>query len=242
MEPGVTSVAGTSIAVSACCASWARQRGSGGCPSAPARNRPPRRRPGGDGLLTAHRVRGDERPFQVQHRQHVRHRGDFVRLVRHRLLRQHQPRLGGVGADQMDGLVALAAAAQGLAVHADLLPRQARQGHADPAHEGIGKGLALDPAHHFADRVVRRDAVPQLKKLAEPAILLQGKLLHPYPVLDAAQHGAQHNHQNVAQACAACSWFHGEGRPVRQNRVVGRAASSRCREKTDTLTYHIVKG
>ncbi len=39
----------------------------------------------GDGLLATHRVRRDERPFQVQHRQHVRHRGDFVRLVRHRL-------------------------------------------------------------------------------------------------------------------------------------------------------------
>jgi len=153
----------------------------------------------GDGLLAAHGVDADHGTPQIQQIQHLRDGRDLVGLAVHGLLRQHQPRLGGIGAQQMRRALRAPAAAQGLAVQADLLARKAGQRRLRPAQERRREDAGGQPPHDVAERVVRGDAVGQFQELAEPSLLFTGEGFHPHPVLDVAQDGAEDDHQDVLE-------------------------------------------
>ena len=73
----------------------------------------------GDGALAIERVGGHDRPFQRQHLQQLRHRGDLVRFRIGGDLRQHQPLLAAPGADHVQRRLAaglIEGAAQNLAI------------------------------------------------------------------------------------------------------------------------------
>ncbi len=153
----------------------------------------------GDGLLATHGVDADHGPLQFQQVQHLRDGGDLVGLAVHRLLRQHQPRLGGVGAQQMRRALLAPASAQGLAVQADLLAREAGQGRPRPAQERRREDPRPQPADGIAERVMRGDAVGEFQELPEPSLLFAGEGFRPHPVFDAAQHRAEDDHQNILE-------------------------------------------
>ena len=80
----------------------------------------------GDFDLTAHRVDGDERAFELlgfgELIEQLGNGGDFIAFLGNRQLRQGQAGVGGVSAERMQGLQALAlvvGAARGLAVNGD---------------------------------------------------------------------------------------------------------------------------
>ena len=62
----------------------------------------------GDGNLTARGIDADERTFELlclgKLIQKIRDRGDLIGLLWHAQLQQDQPRMGGIGAQGMEGL------------------------------------------------------------------------------------------------------------------------------------------
>src|SRR4051794_7443358 len=160
------------------------------------------RDPLGDRGLAGERVEAHQAAAQVQPVQQVGDGGQLAALALGGPLRQHQPALGGVGADQVQGRAALLPverAAHRLAVDRDL-PRRALLGaehRPHPAEERALERLGVDQREDAAERVVRGDAVRQGEEAPEPRLLasaVEGDVLER---LRLAEDGADRDHEDV---------------------------------------------
>ena len=194
----------------------------------------------GDGLLAAHGVEADDGALQTRQVQHLRDRGGLVGLAVHRLLRQHQPRLGRAGVQQVHRAVLAPAAAQGLAVQAHPLARKGGQRRLRPAQKRRREDAGGQTPHHVAGGVVRGDAVGQLQKLPEPGLLLPREGLHPHPVLDPAQHRAEDGHQDVLQRVRLV--LGGPPRIGKLGKIGAGIGQHGGRQKTGTIPRPAVNG
>ena len=134
----------------------------------------PARDPLGDPGLAGERVEAHQAAREVQPVQQVGQDGQLAALGLGRALGEHEPALGGVGADQVQGRAAVPAverAPHRLAVDRDL-PRRVRLRPEDrphPAEERALERVRVDQHQHPAEGVVRGDAVRQGEEALEPA-------------------------------------------------------------------------
>jgi len=158
----------------------------------------------GDGGVAAHRVDGHDAAFQRQQPKHLRQRAQLARLVRHRPLREHQPRPGRPRAHQAQRRLARAPVVRPprlLAIDGDHLrlnPR--RRMHArDPAPETRRDAVGVQRREHAPERVVRGDALRQLQERGQPRPLGLAELLHLDPPVGPTDRRTQRDREDRDQ-------------------------------------------
>jgi len=132
------------------------------------------------------------------------------------------------------------AAAQGLAVQADLLARKAGQGRPRPAQQHAREDAGGQTARHVAEGVVRGDAVGEFQELPEPSLLFAGEGFHPHPVFDAAQHRAEDDHQDVLERMQLVPG--GPPGVGKLGEIRARVGKHGARAKPGSLSHHAIKG
>jgi hypothetical protein len=124
--------------------------------------------------------------------------GDFVAVVGHLELPQHQPIADGPDIDQMHRPAsARATAPQRLAVERDQLAGDDRAQALRPGDETVHELRRINPPEHAIERVVRGDPVGQRQPGPKPVGLTASELSHFGEAFRAAEIGADADHQNV---------------------------------------------
>ena len=153
-------------------------------------------------LLAAHRIEGHDATLQAQHAQQFRDGRDFVGMVIHRGLGQHQPVGLGPGTHQVQGLQAPApvvGAAHALAVDGHHLAVGQGKGVLHPVPEALLEAGRIQPREDPYQRVVRGDPVRQRQEGAQPLLVELAKRAMATK-LSAPQDDRQHGqHQDVGQ-------------------------------------------
>jgi hypothetical protein len=160
--------------------------------------------PLGDRRLAGERVQAHQAAREVQPVQQVGQDRQLPALGLGRALGQHDPALGRVGADQVQGRASLAEverAPDGLAVDRHL-PRPVPPGpehRPHPAQERALERVRVDQHQHPPEGVVRGDAVRQLEEALQPPPLAAAVQRDVLEALGLAQGRAHRDHQDVEQ-------------------------------------------
>jgi hypothetical protein len=153
----------------------------------------------------AERVQAHQATGEVQSVQQLGDDGQLAPFGLGRSLGEHEPVLGGVGADQVQGRAAVPAverAPHGLTVDG-YLPQRTLVGsedRPDPAEEAALERLGVDQREDTAEGVVRGDAVRQLKEALEPVALAAAVQRDVLEALRLADHGTDRDHEDVEQS------------------------------------------
>src|SRR5512147_120299 len=122
----------------------------------------------------------------------------------HRALRQHQPSLGGEGTDQVQrraAMLTIERTPHGLSVDRNLWRHGCirLEDRAHPAQEATLEALRVDQHQHPAERIVRGNAIRQVQKPPQPALLastIEGDVLES---LGFGDDRTDRDHQDVNQ-------------------------------------------
>ena len=187
----------------------------------------------GDLLLAAHRIDGHGVAFEVEQFQQLRDGRDLVGLLVHRELAEEEPRFGGPGTDQVQGVGtrrAVVRAAQRLAVDGHLLADQLVPQLLQPALQAEEQGRRVEPGKDAAEGVMRRDAVGQLQEAAEEVEFGFAVAFDIDPGIGIGDQGAEGDNEDVLQDVAARACQAGVGKTFKVGgkllqRVEGRHPS-----------------
>ena len=153
-------------------------------------------------LLAAHGVNGDDAPRHIQHLEQLGYGRDFIGLVVHLGLTQHQGVLRGPGADHMNGRfprIAVVGTPQGLAVQGNHLALCHPVDAAHPVHETIPELVRINPGEHPGESVWAGNPVGQFQELPKPLILALGEQLHVVPTLGSPDNRADGHGDDVQE-------------------------------------------
>jgi hypothetical protein len=155
---------------------------------------------GGNGLLAAHGVDGHQGAVQVEQLQERRDGRDFIGFHIDRYLSQRQVLCGGPSADQVQRAeLGRAGAAQRLTIDGDVLDLERSTDGFHPVAETGLEGLGAETLEDSFERVMRRNAVGQLQKAAQPILTLTAKGLDLLPILGISDDGTQRNDNDILQ-------------------------------------------
>jgi len=149
----------------------------------------------GDGLLAAHGIDADQQALHIQGFEQLRNGSDLVAFLGGTDLTQHPVQGGGVGADPVDWRALGRCTPDGLAVNRDTTLQPDHQA-AYPAAEASLKFLRVHELQEAQKRVLRRNAMPQAQKTAQPGFVglrPQHDLIHRIAIRQRRRH---QNHQH----------------------------------------------
>ena len=159
----------------------------------------------GDGGIGGDGVDGDDGALQTvlgaEPGEQRRDGGELVRLVRHRLLRQHQAGGGGEGGDEVErpcARAAVMAAARGLAVDRHQIGLL-RPGFPHPVGEGRGEQRRVDAVHQDGEPALAWNAMLVGEVLAEKAEMRRAPGGDVFVVVAIGDATADHQKENLRQ-------------------------------------------
>ena len=153
-------------------------------------------------LLAAHGIEGYDAALQAQHAQQFRDGCDFVGLVIHRGLGQHQAVGLRPGTHQMQGPQAPApvmGAAHALAVDRHDLALGQGKGRLHPVPKALLEVGRVQPCEDPPQRVVRGDPVRQFQEGAQPGLVELAEEGDRHETVGAADDGQYRQDQDVRQ-------------------------------------------
>jgi hypothetical protein len=131
----------------------------------------------------------------------LRDGGDLIGFFRHAPLRQHEPGLGGVGAEGVQGLRPLAAvmaAPRGLSVDGDELG-PIRPHRCNPALEAALEQARIHPIEQNTQPALAGDAVMKRRKSAEEIQMMLAPRRDNVEIVAGRDRGADHQQQDFPQ-------------------------------------------
>jgi len=186
-----------------------------------------------NGLLAAHGVDRDRRPFDVYRLEQLRNRSDLVRLVVDRDLPEGQAQFTDPRAHDVKRALAPAPvkrATHGLSVDSDHFAREIGNEIANYERHAVAEFLRVDGLQDPSKRVLRRSPVREREERTQPGKASAGKQLHVVPPGRPVYDCQQADDQDVDQAVKA--------RPIHARVSNGRKSfDEACREHRRTPSY-----